>query len=644
MCGIFGVVTRGNAEAWAPRVERALTAIRHRGPDDQGLACLPEAGSAPLGAVLGNVRLAVVDLSPLGHMPMPTPDRRAWITYNGEIYNFRELRSELADLGHTFASTGDTEVIIRAYEQWGDRFLDRLNGMFTLAIMDYRQDAPRFLLARDRLGIKPCYYIESAGDLVFASELKAMRAAGALPKEIDWQAIGDYFSFLFIPAPRTAYVGVRQLLPGHKLTWSGDGPPSVERYWSPLDAARATGAGEGTLAETAADIRTLLRDSVRRELISDVPLGVFLSGGIDSTILTALAAQETPDPLKTFTVLFEGEGIATVDDRADARRVSERYGTDHHEITVDISDPAEMLDLASMFDQPFGNPTYYLSYLISQKTREHVTVALSGAGGDELFAGYPRYRALPFAGALERVPRAIGAGARAVMGGWREDYDDPRPRRAKLLLRGASERFAEQYLRWTYYFSDAEKERLLAPLHAREGAGLPAVRIIDKYLSAARDLADTGSRVQYVDLMTFLPDNILEYTDRSSMACTLEVRVPFLDHRVVERSFRTPFEQKLHGGTSKRVLRDAFADLIPEENARAPKRGFCPPLAIWMHKALDRYFDTELTEERVRAEAILSWSEIQRLREEHRRRTKDNSMLLFGIIMFDRWWRQHEAL
>jgi asparagine synthase (glutamine-hydrolysing) len=641
VCGIVGIVGRDDSPERALAAQRGLAAIRHRGPDDLGVVCIPQNSVDPtLRAVFGNARLAIQDLSPLGHMPMASRDGAVYLTYNGEIYNFRELRAELHTLGRAFRSTGDTEVLLQAYEEWGDGFLARLNGMFALSIADYRQRQPRILLARDRLGIKPCYYTWRDEQLFFASELKGLGAMGVLPREIDWQGVWDYFTYLFIPGPRTAYAGVRQLTPGTKLILdSTDGEPRVERYWSPLEADTAT-VGATAIGETARELRELLRQSVRSHLISDVPIGVFLSGGIDSTILTALAARETRGDLQTFTVVFEGEGIATVDDSYHARRVSERYGTDHHEITIDVSNPDEMLNLGAMFDQPFGNPTYYLSYLIAQETHQYVKVALSGAGGDELFAGYPRYRALAAASLLERTPLSIARAARAVVGRWRENYDNMGPRRAKLLLRGAGERFSEQWVRWTYYFSDREKEVLLAPLRIRHPGLFPAVRIVDGLMREAGNL-DLGTRAQYADLMTFLPDNVLEYTDRSSMAVSLEVRVPFLDHRIVECSFRTPFSQKLHRGQSKMVLRQAFADLIPPENARAPKRGFSPPLAMWMDRELDRYFDRDLTRDYVELTGIFDWDEIQRLRIEHRHRITDNSMKLFGILMFDRWWRRH---
>lgn len=642
MCGILGVLSRDARRDWPTLVERGLDALAHRGPDDRGLAVIPGAsaprGAAPL-AVLGNVRLAILDLSPNGHMPMPSPDRRVWITYNGELYNFPDLRAELEARGRRFLSSGDTEVVLQAYLEWGDDCLVRLNGMFAFAILDLRENGGRLLIARDPLGIKPCYYVYRGGTFAFASELKGLAAVGMLPDEPDWQALWDYFSYLYVPGPATAYAGVRELPPAHCLVWDfREQTPRERRYWSPLPPP---GQGKAAAAEeAAAELRALVTDAVRRQLVSDVPLGVFLSGGIDSTIVTAVAAQATPGRLKTFTVTFEGEGIAPLDDRPHARRVSERYGTEHTELLVDISDPDRMLELISAFDQPFANPTFYLSYLISAVTRRHVTVALSGAGGDELFGGYPRYRALPYARALRFLSTSVGRlGAAAAGRLVPEDPDKPGRRRAKLLLRGIGLPFPEQYLLWTYYLSDREKRRLLAPLAARLDGLLPASRHIERRLEEAR-VPDLGNRVQYADLETFLADNILAYTDRTSMAVSLEVRVPLLDPRLVAWSFRLPFKKKLSGGASKRILRRAFADLIPQETLDAPKRGFCPPLATWMARTLDRYFDDRMGPAYVARQGVFDWEALQALRQAHRRGQRDNSMELFGVIMFDVWWRR----
>lgn len=649
MCGIIGVVTNNPRIDWVPAVKRGLGALSHRGPDDRGCVHIAarEPGVADTAlAVLGNVRLAILDRSPAGHMPMSSPDEDVWITYNGELFNYPDLRAELEAVGHVFRSRGDTEVVLHAYLEWGDACLSRLNGMFALAVVDRRvsigdnRRGLRCLIARDPLGIKPCYYVEREGFLIFSSEIKGLSAMEVVSDEVDWQALWDYFSYLYIPGPATAYRGVRQLPPAHYLVWEeGRVASPPRRYWDPLSSVSDTSVVSGT--GSVLELRDLLTDAIRRQLVSDVPLGVFLSGGIDSTILTAIAAASVPGRLKTFTVVFEGEGIAAVDDRAHAQRVSRRYGTEHTELTVNLSRPEELFVYAGSFDQPFANPTFYLSHLISAQTRGHVTVALSGAGGDELFGGYPRYRALPYARALRALPVPIGRLAALAMEIVAPGkYDAPWRHRALSFLRGAGQPLAEQYLRWTYYFDDDHKRRLLAPLLSRYDEFVPSARHLARRLDATRGLADVGNRIQYVDLETFLADNILEYTDRTSMAVSLEVRVPFLDKRVVEWSFRQPFRKKLAAGESKRLLRRAFGDLIPPENLIAPKRGFCPPLAAWMAGPLDRYFDEFMTPQAIARDEIFDWHEIQALRKAHRYRHRDYSMELFGIVMFDVWWKQ----
>jgi len=577
---------------------------------------------------------------------MCNDDKTVWITYNGEIYNFLDLRGQLEKEGYRFKSKTDTEVVLHGYEEWGiEGLLARLNGMFAFAVYDSQLGSytPQILLARDRLGIKPVYYTTCDGIFAFASEIKALFAMDNLPRTVNWQAIIDYFSFLYIPYPQTVYRNIYQLPPAHYLIYDRQSrQPTIKRYWSPLEEkGRGHKEKKKSLRELQEELRALLKDSVERQLISDVPLGVFLSGGIDSTILTALAARVSPGQLKTFTVLFEGEGIAPYDETDYARRVSRQYNTDHHEIVVDLSQPEELLDLISCFDQPFANPTFYLSYLISKKTKEHVTVALSGAGGDELFGGYPRYRALRYSDLLSALPQRLGRGATGFLKYFSESYGNRSLRRVKLLARGVGQDFPEQYLRWTYYFSDEEKQRLLSPLLAQNGRLEPSVRIMERYLDDARAIPDLPTRVQYLDLNTFLVDNILEYTDKTSMAASLEVRVPFLDHRIVELSFRIPWEYKIRNRTSKYILKETFRDLIPKENLQAPKRGFCPPLAVWMERSLDCYFDDQMSAEYVKRQGIFNWEVLQQRRTEHKRRRRDNSMELFGVIMFDVWWRKY---
>jgi asparagine synthase (glutamine-hydrolysing) len=616
----------------------ALGALAPRGPDDRGVfsAALPDGRHV----ALGHTRLAIIDLSPAGHQPMSNeacPERRRgnetlWIAYNGEVYNHRDLHPGLVQRGHRFRSHSDTEVLLHLYEEKGEKCLEDLNGMFAFGLLDI--PAGRLFLARDRFGEKPLYYYHGNGLFAFASEIKALLALPGVPREPDWEGLSHYFTFLFVPHPLTAFRGIRQLPPGHSLIYDLKRDAlSVEPYWRLTDASPRR-SSEG---ETLEAVRRLVEESVRLRMVSDVPLGVFLSGGIDSSVLTALMARESGEPLRTFTVLFEGRGIRPYDETEYARRVSRAYRTDHHELTVRIDDPFELFDLVRCFDQPFGNPTFYLSYLIARDTRRHVKVAISGAGGDELFGGYPRYKAIPFAPSLAALPRWLGPVVESSLKRLRENADNPFIRRIKLLGRGVGVPFAEQMLRWTYYFSDDEKQALLGAQFPLDG-----VRSVDRMADwLGAEGIDRDRRVMAADLRGFLSDNILEYTDKTSMAVGLEARCPFLDHRLVEFAYRLPRSFRFRRGVGKWILREAFHDLIPPENRVAPKRGFCPPISVWVSETLDSYFETEMPERRVRSESLLRWEEIQRLRAEHRAGQRDNAMELFGIMIFDAWYRRY---
>ena len=660
MCGICGIVTHNNSGI---SIKRMIHSLSHRGPDDWGIYT-----SSDSKVNLGHTRLSIIDLSYAGHQPMSNEDETIWITYNGEVYNFPDLKSQLEKRGHRFKSNTDTEVIVHLYEDYGEACVDKLNGMFAFAIWDSNQE--RLLLARDRLGIKPLYYCQRNGEFVFGSEIKAILKSGVCSSEINWQGVYDYFSFLYVPYPQTIFEGIYQLPPGCILKFSPKtGKVEVEKYWTIGVEGWKNGRIEGkkSYEEYKIRLRELLTDSVKKRLISDVPLGAFLSGGIDSTIVTGLMAQNSNKQVKTYTVLFTGEGVDFFNEKEYADTVKDYFGTEHHEITIDISNPQELYDLVTCFDQPFGNPTFYLSYLISKYTREHVTVALSGAGGDELFAGYPRYRAIKFSKLLSKIPMGILKGTGKLLNFVPDNFNKPTLRRLKLLFEGLDKDFAKQYLKWTYYFDDEGKNRLFAPeffhrlgnaasnahdahedTHKTPTRGyttpthsaLPSERIIRNYLDEFPN-AELYDRVQYVDLNSFLVDNILEYTDKTSMAVALEVRVPFLDYRIVEESFRIPFEYKLKNGVSKYILKDTFKDLIPPKNLHGKKRGFCPPLALWMRESLDGYFDSYLSRDYVTKEKIFNWDYIQLLREQHKRGKRDNSMELFGIIMFDVWYRKY---
>jgi asparagine synthase (glutamine-hydrolysing) len=659
MCGICGFL-RFSGAVEARVMDRMAAALGHRGPDGRGVWldervdtvrepsarsssgwCSPADG-ARIG--LGHTRLAVIDLSPAGHQPMSNEDGTVWITFNGEIYNFKELRDELVARGHQFRSATDTEVIIHLYEEEGEECVRRLNGMFAFALWDSRRK--QLFAARDHLGIKPFYYTHRAGGFAFASEIKALLAAGQVSADINWQAVYDYLTFLYIPNPATAFLDVWQLPPGHTLVYQLEKDEvRVEPYWQP---PRSEPGRRWERAGWMEQFRVLMADAVRRQLISDVPLGCFLSGGLDSAILVGLMAR-TARRVKTFTVVFEGAGTAAYDERDYAARVARQYDTEHHELVVNVSEPEDVLGMVEQFDQPFANPTFYLSALISRYTRRHVTVGLVGAGGDELFAGYPRYRAVDLARSAGRLPRPAvrlaGAAARLLPASaeWRQLH------RCKLFFEGLDRDFIHRYLKWGYYFDERGKRRLLRPLlqqvpagsdqQWRDWRGMDSAHVLERHLAAAIE-ADDLSRIRHADLLSYLPDNILEYTDKTSSAVGLEVRVPFLDPRVVELCLQTPVEANFgHGG--KALLREAFGHLVPPANLRTGKRGFCPPLMLWMDRHFDRYFDLFLTRRYVKEQGIFDWEVIQELRAENRSRRRDNSMELFGILMFDAWYRRY---
>lgn len=622
MCGLCGVAGFGNETLVA-----AMTAkLAHRGPDDEGVEFL---GDAAVG--MGFRRLSIVDLSSEGHQPMAAEDGSVVLVYNGEIYNFRDLRTELESKGERFRSTSDTEVILRLYMREGPAAIHRLNGMFAVAILDRSRKS--LLLARDRLGVKPLYYAARNGRFAFASEIKAILESGLVSTEIDRQAMFDYFTYLYVPCPATIFAGIRQVPPAHVLEIDLEDPgrdPLLTRYWTPDgDAETADPADPGAL-------RALLGDAVRRQMISDVPLGLFLSGGIDSTILAGLMAEAATGPVETFTVGFEGPDFVAFDERNLARQVAKGIGANHHEVPVRIDDPFSMLSLVESFDQPFGNPTFLLMHLVSRASRPDVKVALCGAGGDELFAGYPRYRAEMLARRLRFLPSGVVRGSASLLAPFTDNHRTMALRRARELLEGWDADSTRRFMNWTYFASDEDKRLLLRSVDGLESSK----RILDAAFSDS-GAEDSGNRMLEADLRTFLVDNVLEYTDKMSMAVGLEVRVPYLDHRVVELAMRIPFREKLRGGRTKIALKQACRDLLPQAVVDAPKKGFNLPLALWMARDLDGYFDRFMDEDRVVDQGFFNREQLKLLRMEHLSGRRDRSSELFSIIMFDVWHRRY---
>ncbi len=629
MCGICGIV--GNTDRGV--IERMTARIAHRGPDGQGVEVFPQHAVS-----LGHRRLSIIDLSERGRQPMANEDERLWISFNGEIYNYRELKAGIDSARHRFKSDTDTEVILHLYEDLGTAAFARLNGMFAFALYDAA--AERLFLVRDHLGIKPLYYAEAGGKLIFGSEIKTILASGAYSPEVDWQAAHDFFSFLYVPAPQTIFRGIAQLPPAHFLEYdlARRRIARIEPFWEAGQWARRAPREDETAWRE--EFRSVFEDAVSKQMISDVPLGAFLSGGVDSNVIVGTMARHSAQPVKTFTVLFNEPGMEYYDERAEARRIAEKFSTEHHELPIDLSHPEEMLDLIEYFDQPFGNTTFFLTYLLSRYTREHVTVALSGAGGDELFGGYPRYRAVQAARWLRFVPRVAAKAALAAVSGLQDNFADRRLHRIRALLSGLDRDEARQYLKWVYYLEGDRKHRLLG--NGQFGnERLPAERVLQARLDRIPSFWDDGNRFSYLDVETFLPDNLLEYSDKMSMAWGLELRVPFLDPRLVELAFQIPFSMKLNRRGSKVAMRRAFADLIPPENARVPKKGFNVPLGVWMRTKLDRYFDDMMPADRVRREGIFDPEAIAQLRQEHRQGRRDNAYELFAILIFDTWYRRY---
>lgn len=632
MCGICGII--GSTDPGV--IERMTAILSHRGPDDGGVEIFPRHSLA-----LGHRRLSIIDLSARGRQPMSNRNcggqdgKSVWVSFNGEIYNFDELRTELGHARHRWSSETDTEAILHLYEERGAEAFKLLNGMFALALYDSRRE--RLFLVRDHLGIKPLYYTETNGQLIFGSEIKAILASDGYTPEIDWQSAHDFFSFLYVPAPNTIFRGIRALPPAHWLEYDlrARRIVKIEQYWDVANWGENTsGADE---VELAIELRRVMADAVQKQMVSDVPLGAFLSGGIDSNIIAGLMAGAS-HTVKTFTVLFDEPEMKYYDEREEAQRVADKFSTDHHELTIDLSHPEEMLDLIEHFDQPFGNTTFFLTYLLSRYTRESVTVALSGAGGDELFGGYPRYRAVQAMKYLRFVPRVAAKAALAALSGFQDSFNDRRLHRVRALLAGLDRDPARQYLKWVYYLDEARKGKLFG----NRGFGMEdSARLLQSHLANIPSNWDDGNRFSYLDAETFLPDNLLEYSDKMSMAWALELRVPYLDPRVVELAFQIPFSMKLNRAGSKMILRKTFADLIPAENLRAPKKGFNVPLGSWMRTKLDRFFDELLPREYVRREGIFEYEYIQQLREEHRRGQRDNAYELFAILIFDTWYRKY---
>lgn len=566
MCGIVGLIRGARSDESA--VQRMNDALFHRGPDDAGIRGWPDHGVS-----LGQRRLSIIDLSPLGRNPMANEDGSVWITFNGEIYNFQALRRELEERGHTFRSHTDTEVILHAYEEWGDDHVTRLRGMFAYALYDRRPSRHgggryRLLLVRDRLGIKPMFYYARPGCFAFASEIKGILACDGIDREIDWTALYDFLTYLYIPAPKTAYAHIRKLPPAHLLVLDEHGL-EIREYWT----LRAGGAdAAGTPEEGARLLAGTLERAVQDHLVADVPVGVLLSGGVDSSAVTALASGVVSEPLRTFSAGFDVQEHSELEY---ARLVAAHCHTRHTESVVGRESLDRMLPhVLAMYDEPFADTSAIPTYCVIAAAGPHVKVLLSGDGGDEVFAGYGWYRSWLARRSFDRVPLD---GARRLLVPLAERW--PVGRRGKGVLVDLSRSALGRYAALMELFSPQQKRRLLSPARRREFDGYDDYWHFRRHW---REDLDPLARVQYLDLKTFLPDDILTKVDRASMASSVEVRPPLLDHELIEQVFALPSGWNLRGGEQKWMLKRAVENRLPAEVLHRAKKGFSAPMTPWV--------------------------------------------------------------
>lgn len=616
MCGIAGSTRADDA-----LLARMLARLAHRGPDGDGRWV-----DADTGVGLAHARLAVIDLSPGGAQPMASPCGRWVIAFNGEIYNYRALRAGLEAAGESFVSTSDTEVLLRLLMREGRGAADRLIGMFAFALWDRRERS--LLLMRDRLGVKPLVYAGLPdGGLAFASEIDSLRAHPGIDRSLDRDALSEYLACLYVPAPRTLHAGIRKLPPGHWLEWRA-GRVATGRWWAPA----YTGDRAVSADEAAEELMPLLEDAVRLRLVADVEVGCFLSGGIDSSVIAALMAKACREagapPPRTFTMTFDE---AAYDERAAAAAVARHVGARHAELPARPEVAGFLDDMVRLFGEPFGNPTALLIHDLSRKAREHVTVALVGDGGDEVFAGYPRYHGGLLAGRYRAlVPGPLRRLAGHAAGLIPESTSGRHAlRRAREFLVGAGLPDAEMYASWVEYFDPAERQRLL-------GLSAPPERPVAALYRRAPSAAPLDA-MQQTDLESFLPGNLLAYGDAMSMAVALELRLPLIDHRLVEAVGRIAAATRFAAG-KKTVLKAIARRLLPADIVDRPKLGFNPPMGVWLRGDLRGMVAERLTRARM-AEIGLEWRAVARLLAEHAGGRRDVALKVWALLVYEAWAR-----
>jgi len=625
MCGICGRLNFSQAQPVSEAdIRRMCAVIRHRGPDDEGIYVNRNVG-------IGMRRLSIIDLA-AGQQPIPNEDGTVWIVFNGEIYNYREIRHELEQKGHRFKTNSDTETILHAYEEYGEACPEKLNGMFGFAIWDGGLN--RLFMARDRIGIKPLYYYVSQDCLIFGSELKSILQMSDVPRRVNPPALNNFLTFEYIPAPLSIFQDIYKLEPGHSLLWD-NGKINIRNYWS----LRFGSAGKSE-EELCEELVSILQNSVKIRLMSEVPLGAFLSGGIDSSTIVGLMSREMNQPVKTFSIGFED---STYNELKYARVIAKKFHTEHHEFMIkpDAVDLTEKL-VKNFVDEPFGDTSLFPTYLVSKMARDYVTVVLSGDGGDELFGGYDTYIANRIGKIYHSMPRLL---RKYVI---EQGLAQIPPTQKKKGLINRAKRFVEganlppdlQHTRWMIYLSEQERNLLYSPDLQAQLKTHDAYDFIRRYFQAAPS-QDELAQQQYVDIKTWLVDDILVKVDRMSMATSLEARVPFLDHRVVEFSATVPSRLKLAGLShpkTKYILKKAMHNILPNEIIYRGKEGFSIPIKNWLKTDLKPMMMEVLAPEKIRAEGFFNVDYIEQLKTEHLNNTENHSHRLWALMMFGIWY------
>lgn len=627
MCGLTGVMRFDGRPVDRHALLRMTATLAHRGPEGSGIYMATDGGIA---VGLGHARLKIIDLSDAANQPMANEDGSVWVVFNGEIYNFRQLRASLESRGARFRTASDTEVLLRLYELDGERCVQALDGMFAFAIWDARRRS--LLLARDRVGKKPLFFYSTPKWFVFASEIKAILQHPEVVPLVNADTLPAFFLHGYVPTPGTLYQGIQQLPPGHLLSVGTDGRLHIEAYWD-LPVACGSSGRMPSEGEATARVRELVTEAVRRRLISDVPLGAFLSGGIDSSIIVGIMSQLTREPVRTFSIGFSGD--PHFDETSYARLVARRFGTAHTEFVVNPSSVELVERLVSHYDGPFADSSAIPTYLLSQLTRGHVTVALNGDGGDELFAGYLRFYAAILA---ERIPSPIRRTVyRALAGMPQWGGHRSRLRYLQKFAAAAALPFAERYTRWNSVFYE-DLPRLLPGIE-EDGHPGPDLALVESYLHQCRH-ASALSQLLYLNMKMYLLDDLLVKMDRCSMAHALEARSPFLDRELIEYVFALPDAMKLRWGRTKVVLRRAFADLLPPEILKRSKMGFGVPLQKWFAKDLRDFLHDLLLAPDAHLRQYVNHGYVRHLYEAHMAGRADYSNRLWTLLTFEVWLRQ----